>query len=163
MQVRIMIIKILYIILVSAMVIALGCRAPKSLDQEGRDWLTQGIEISPDSGVKVPDTDICEVPASKAKNAIFELTSRTYLALDETTSKFYVGDCIKRVPGKKPYLVRAVYGYKKTGGYLVRRMGNDLLVYHGSLGHSNTYTKSALVVNLPYTPSRVLIEVGIDE
>jgi hypothetical protein len=65
--------------------------------------------------------------------------------------------------GKQPYLVRVMYGHAGTGSYGVLRRGNDIRVFHGSLGRTNACTKSALVVNLEFAPREVYVEISIAE
>ncbi|TYC61244.1 hypothetical protein ETQ85_04070 [Zoogloea oleivorans] len=134
-----------------------------SASEEGKSWLSAPAGMNEESGTPIPTEDSCEVPASKLTNALSQLAEKTLIALDPTTVKSLVGECIKIAANKTPYLVRAVYGHRGTGHYFVRRVGDDLLVAHGSLGRYTTYSKSALVVNLSFAPKSEFIMVVIDQ
>jgi len=132
--------------------------------QTGIDWMSaETAGLSDDAGTPLPDKDSCEIPASKLNVALNTLAKQTHLKLNNDEAKYYIGHCLPAEPGKTYYLVRAVYGHGGTGGYSVRRYGDNLIIFHGSLGHSNTFSKSALVVSLGFTPKRVIVKASIDE
>jgi len=60
--------------------------------------------------------------------------------------------------GKKPFLVRAVFGNQSTGGYSVLRHGTDLFIRHVSLGGNPAPChKGALVLTLDFMPGEVYV------
>jgi hypothetical protein len=66
--------------------------------------------------------------------------------------------------GKTPYLVRALYFQKATGGFSVCILRNKLLVEHLSLGHHWVPMKrSALVVFLKTRPEHVYVTCNTAE
>jgi hypothetical protein len=100
---------------------------------------------------------------AKTTMAIVALDSTPIIPLDQLGATSYAGACSQPSPGSSSYLVRAVYGHRGTGVYSVRRRGDDLLVEHSSLSRPSTYTKTALVVGLPFAPNHVYIIVSVDE
>lgn len=134
-----------------------------SASEDAKAWLSSPVEMNEALGIPIPVEDSCEVPKAKRGTAVSLLNKQTHIALSHAAAKSLVAGCINMAEGKTPYLVRAVYGHLGTGKYFVRRVGNDLLVAHGSLGRYSTFTKSALVVNLPFAPAHVFIKVSIDE
>jgi hypothetical protein len=68
------------------------------------------------------------------------------------------------VPGTKPYLTRGVYLNRGTGGFSVYILEDQLLVRHGSLGHSGVPMKrQALVVQLKRKPAEVFATCSMAE
>jgi hypothetical protein len=133
---------------------------PPSVD--GKGWLALP-PVDTTAVTLIPKQDVCEVLASKMPMAVVTLDSTPVIPLDQIAAISYAGSCAQSSPGTSQYLVRAVYGQRGTGVYSVRRRGDDLLVEHSSLGRTFTYTKSALVVSLPFAPNHVYISVSIDE
>ena len=148
---------------IAAALVVLTVSLNASASLQGKSWLSAPSEVTEESGIPLPVEDSCEVPLSKLPSALSKLQKATHIVLDPAKAKGFVGGCVKIVEGKTPYLVRAVYGHRGTGRYSVRQLGNNLLVTHGSLGRYDTYTKSALVVNLSFKPRRVFIMAGIDQ
>ncbi|EEF57367.1 hypothetical protein [Pedosphaera parvula] len=129
----------------------------------GKDWL----RTPPDPKGKwtqIPEQDIYEVVASKETVAVVsELAKKRFVELSDEQARFFTGHYFHSSKGKKPYLLRAVYGHGGTGKYTVSRNGSSVLVLHGSLGHSDASHKSALVVNLDFVPIETYVETEIDE
>jgi hypothetical protein len=126
-------------------------------------WLRWAPEAAaPEEWVKLPSGDIYEVAVSMHDSARRELASAIAVPLTVERAKQF-NDRYESVPGKQPYLVRAVYGHAETGGYGVVRRGNDVRVYHSSLGRTSLCKESALVVNLDFVPREVYVEVFIAE
>ena len=75
----------------------------------------------------------------------------------------------RRLPMKgnlKPYLMRAVYyndpGPPSHGFHVDRSKRNDLLVTQGSSSHDfPDMRRSALIVPMPFRPSRIFLETGV--
>jgi hypothetical protein len=120
--------------------LAIGASATDS--EDGKDWLSSLPTSSEAPERPIPQADFCEVPASKVGREVLQLISRASVALGASTAASFVGG---------------------TGHYSLRRIGNDLLISHQSLGRYETYTKPALVVNLPYVLRDVFVVVGSDE
>jgi hypothetical protein len=129
---------------------------------DGKDWLASPPAAGTETTL-IPRQDICEVIAAKTTMAIVALDSTPIIPLDQLGATSYAGACAQPSPGSSSYLVRAVYGHRGTGVYTVRRRGDDLLVEHSSLSRPSTYTKTALIVSLPFVPNHVYIIVSVDE
>jgi hypothetical protein len=133
--------------------------------QTGEAWLNPAPDSIADSKwIAIDTTDIYEVVASKEIVAeIRDLEHKHFTLLTEDEAKYYTGHYYRCPKGKHPYLVRAVYGQGGTGSYKVSRLGNSLLVSHGSLGHSAACHTSALVVNLEFAPNEIYNKISIAE
>lgn len=104
----------------------------------------------------LPEADFFEVSATKLPIVLLsDLKSGDSVRLTTERAKYYVGRHYSLSDGKTPFLVRAVYENGGTGRFVVYRNGNDLIVYHGSLGKPHIKFKFALVVNLAFEPRRV--------
>jgi hypothetical protein len=130
---------------------------------DGKDWLAPPPASAPAATSPIPSRDVCEVVASKQLMAVLALHPTTIVRLDPAAATSYAGFCAGSGAAKSFYLARAVFGQGGTGAYSVSRLNDDLLVQHGSLGRTATYTKSALVVSLPYTPKHVFISASTAE
>jgi hypothetical protein len=133
--------------------------------QAGAEWLREP-DVEDVQGEKYPDipkTDIYEVSASKIDIALMELEQTSISKLSPELAIWYTGHYYTCPADKQPYLVRAVYGHAGTGAFSLKRLDDDLLVIHRSLGHSTIYQKSALVVNLDFEPDQVYIRATIAE
>lgn len=133
--------------------------------QEGAEWLYEpNIDNTGNAQyTDIPSNDIYEVAASKIDFAFMELAEISISKLTPQQAIWYTGHYHTCPPGKQPYLVRAVYGHAGTGAFNLKRIEDDLLVVHQSLGRSTIYQKSALVVNLDYEPEQIFIRVRIAE
>lgn len=138
------------------------CAAPTIKD--GSDWIHRPPgKFQWVDWTKLPETDIYEVVASKEIVAlVHDLAGMDFKAVDEIDAKNFTGHYYRCPAGKKPYLVRAVYGQIGNGSYKVYKRGNELLVFHSSLGSEIVSHKSALIVNLDFTPrsSYTFLEVA---
>jgi hypothetical protein len=103
------------------------------------------------------------VIASKVNLAFMELEQTSIVKFSPELAIWYTGHYYSCPEGKQPYLVRAVYGHAGTGAFSLKRLDDDLLILHQSLGRSTIYQKTALVVNLDYEPDQVFIRVKIAE
>lgn len=137
-----------------------GCEQP----QPRCDWIRRTPESIPaGEWQEIPQGDIFEVVASKEFAAVHrDLTNTAVAPLTLETAKYF-NPRYETVPGKKPYLVRAVYGHGGTGSYSVLRRGSDVRVMHGSLGRSAACNASALIINFDFVPREIYIEVSIAE
>ena len=65
-------------------------------------------------------------------------------------------------PEGRPFLVRGLVGFEGTGRFSVYRLGDDLVVLHGSLGSSMPRPKRRpLVVWLPKEPTHVYVDINV--
>lgn len=133
--------------------------------QAGAEWLNEpDLEaIQGDQSFDIASTDIYEATASKAEIALMELEEKSIIKLSPELAKWYIGHTYTCPTGKQAYLIRAVYGHAGTGTFSLKRIEDDLVVKHQSLGRSTIYQKTALVVNLDYEPDQIFIRVSIAE
>lgn len=129
-----------------------ACAAPDFYD--GREWIHRpGGKFTWEDWTELPQTDIYEVVATKETSALIrELADKQFALITENTAKYYTGHYYRCPPGKKPYIVRSVYGQGGTGNYSVHKRGGELLVHHASLGGATAAHKSALIINLDFNP-----------
>jgi hypothetical protein len=134
-------------------------------DVTGEKWVRRPPgNFTWDEWKELPATDVFEVVASKESVAIArDLAEKQIVLIEEKTGKYFAGANYQCPPGKKAYLVRAVYGHGGTGGYKVLRRGNEILIHHSSLGRSSPTRQSAVVVNLDFTPTAVYLDRSIAE
>ena len=133
--------------------------------QAGAEWLREPDveDAQSEKYTDIPNTDIYEVTASKIDIAFRELEQISIVKLSPELAIWYTGHYYTCPADKQPYLVRAVYGHAGTGAFSLKRLEDDLLILHQSMGHSTIYQKTALVVNLDYEPDQVFIRVKIAE
>ena len=86
-----------------------------------------------------------------------------FLAISEARSKKYTGHYYSCPPGKRPYLVRGVFGFAGTGAFYVYKVDRALWVSHESLGTDFVSSRTALIVNLDFEPSAAYATVSIAE
>jgi hypothetical protein len=107
---------------------------------------------------ELPKTDFYEVAVSRAGLAFSrELAEKPIMLIEPDTARDFTGPGYACPPGKKPWLVRAVFGHGGTGHYTISRRGNELLIHHTSLGRTSPTNKSAIIVNLDFTPTAVYV------
>ncbi len=150
--------RIFFIILVSVNQLCMAEANEKSCD-----WLRSlRTERALDNWVEIQKNDVYEVVISKEPSAMSAgLIEKPFVSLDQDTAKRLTGFYYHTPKEKKPYLLRAVYGYSGTGEFAVYRRGNDLLIEHSSLGHEVNYHKSALIINLDFKPEQVFVICSI--
>jgi hypothetical protein len=132
--------------------------------ENGKDWINPADvkDIYSEKYPEINPTDVYEVVPTKEGIAIYRLRDRNFLKITEELAEWYTGHYYQCENGKQPYLVRAVYGHGGTGEYVLKRIGEALLIIHGSLGKRDVYNESALVVNLDFEPKELYIDVSID-
>lgn len=132
---------------------------------DGKAWLHPAPPTCRSSSLKeLPASDFFEVAASKEYVAeVRDLERRRFVPLTQETAHYFTGDYYRCPSGKRPFLVRAVFAHGGTGNYTLHRCGNALLVSHASLGTTTIYRRSALVVNLSFTPTDVYTAVSVAE
>ena len=112
--------------------------------------------------VILPKTDIYEVVTSQVGlESVRILPMSGIKELTEPYAKRFTGHYYSCPPGKRPYLLRAVYEPAGFGTFRVERRNNDLAVVWDCLGTSSAgLAKSALVVNLDFEPDQIYNELS---
>ena len=123
----------------------------------GSEWVARPPEPNWHTEAKsLNREDFYEVSASKETVAVLDLEPKSIISLTEEQARWWTGHYYKCEQGKKPYLVRALYGQGGTGAYSLFRLGSALVVSHGSLGDP-AMNRSALIVNLDFEPMEVYV------
>lgn len=134
---------------------------------DGLDWLKESGGMPPtitQPSIDIPVEDIYPVVPTKEFTALYrDLSDKDIVPISTDLAEWFTGHYYFCTKGKTPFLVRAVFGNGGTGGFDIRRIGNNLSIHHGSLGTSFHATKTALVVNLDFSPEKLLLSVSIDE
>ncbi len=94
-------------------------------------------------------------------NAESELQKKQFVVLSEAQARKFTGIYYSCPKGKRPFLVRALFGYAGTGAFYVYRSGREICVAHESLGTEFFSARSALVVNLDSEPTAIYVSVSI--
>jgi hypothetical protein len=110
---------------------------------------------------RVPSESIYEVVPTKIFTALaWHLEKEGLSEISCLDASFLVGGHFNCEPGKKPFLVRAVYGQGGTGNFIVSYEKTVLFVFHGSLGDPVPAVNIPLVINLTFTPTKVFAWAG---
>ncbi|MEJ2155156.1 MAG: hypothetical protein P8X96_07455 [Desulfobacteraceae bacterium] len=130
--------------------------------KDNREWLNLDSWYNlPKTGSLSSETDDVEyieikktrqnfAQALLEKESIIELSRKEAINLGFDEQSY---DRLLRI-----FLVRSVYLNEATGNFLLSMQGNDLVVFHGSLGHSPALMKrKALMVLLPEKPANVYV------
>ena len=109
--------------------------------QAGAEWLREPEleDVQSEKYLEIAQTDIYEVTASKIGFAFMELEQTSIFKLSPELAVWYTGHYYTCPADKRPYLVRAVYGHAGTGAFSLKRLEDDLLILHQSMGHSTIY------------------------
>ena len=142
-----------------------------STQDSHKAWSTEDSWYkAPASGInwgnekRFTDVKFQEVTGAMEPNAEKLLKQKSIVLLSLTQARTFTGNQFKPTKAKRPYLVRAVYLNKETGGFSVFLDGNKLIVSHDSLGHSAVPMKrQALVVSLSAQPAQVFVTCGMAE
>lgn len=111
--------------------------------------------------IRIPPSDIFEVAYSRFDVVLdMGLSKQAFVEISPTRADFLVGRGYEPQNGKKPYLIRAVFQNGATGGFIVQRVGDALLVAHNSLGSGKYMRNIPLVINLDFRPTAVFTWVG---
>ncbi len=94
-------------------------------------------------------------------NAIEELASVKIKPLSNHNANDYIGNRINTTNKFKPYLVRGLYFHDGTGGFILKKRGNDLLVLHSCLGDFSPMKRQPLVVLLDWKPKNVYVQAEV--
>lgn len=118
----------------------------------------KGGDIATDSDwVIMPKTDLYEVVSSQMNGwQVRDLPASGFKELTESNAKHCTGHYYTCPSGKRPYLVRAVFGQGTFGNFRVERRGNSLaVIWETLLVTPRELQNSALVVNLDFTPDEI--------
>jgi hypothetical protein len=134
-----------------------------ALGRDGASWIAAPPpEFAADEANAIPATDVFEVVASKVHVAIDRRLAPTpIVAVSETAAQYFTGAYYSCPRGKRPFLIRAVYGFGGTGTFRVFKSGRSVWVIHQSLGDGVVAHKSALVINLEFEPEHVYTTVSV--
>ena len=119
------------------------------------------LAIVADRRKAIPAADHYEVVASMRANAESELQKKQFVVLSEAQARKFTGPYYSCPNGKRPYLVRALFGFAGTGAFYVYRSGQEICVSHESLGTEFVSARSALIVNLDFDPTAIYVTVSI--
>ena len=141
--------------------ILLATMSTALLAEGGAVWITRppGPLRPPDKRLAIPETEFFEIVASRLVNAESDLQKVGAVPISEAKARSYTGEYYRCANGKRPYLVRAVYGSAGTGSFMVVKNDGGLWVVHGSVSAVVTYSKTALVVNLDFEPTAAFATV----
>jgi hypothetical protein len=126
---------------------------------------TGAIETDTDWSI-LPRADVYEVGASKlGVSSVRNLPDSGFRKLRPEEAIGYTGEYYHCPPGKTPFLVRVIYCKTGLGGFRAERNGGSLaIVNFGRLpifnSHPEEYERSAVVVNLDFTPSEIYTEIS---
>jgi hypothetical protein len=112
----------------------------------------------------VPGANVHEVAADKVVDAEEALRDLSCIELSEERAADFAGQSVAVIEGKSYFLVRGVCMNCGTGRFEVAMVDGNLLVHHGTLGHSASGMKRRpLIVLLPHKPSEVYVSCSIAE
>lgn len=110
------------------------------------------------------DSSFHEVEDAKHGEAFSILMDHEAVALSADQQAEFSHGSLRCPSATRPYLVRAIYGFRGTGSYRISQNKTALIVFHGSLGHTTPEPKkSALVVCLSSQPLEVYGSISVAE
>jgi hypothetical protein len=113
---------------------------------------------------RLPDSDVVEVRPDRMAAAEGQLRDVACVEVSSQRAAELTGHPMEPRAGSSLFLVRGVYLNRGTGKFMVVPVGRELLVEHGSLGHSAVPMKrQALIVRLPQKPEVVYVSCSMDE
>jgi hypothetical protein len=147
-----------------------GCR-PSSSSTSRRVWTEEDAWYrAPPSGThlwewsELDGDRVHEVIASKKADAEGLLQDVSSVALTDQQAAEFTGEPLPDLPGTKPYLTRGVLLNRGTGGFTVYTSGDQVVVYHGSLGKSAVpMSRQPLVLQLERDPVEVFVACSMAE
>ena len=136
-----------------------GCFGPTHLF--GNSWNDENPVFSMSLGV---DNTIEHWPVLEDRQAMAQerLAHQRFCRLTEEEAKLLLG----KAPGNReagaPYLIRAVYLWKRPGAFYVSHDNGELAVQHGAMGWATVWRikRYSLIVRLKAPPSRVIVTCG---
>jgi hypothetical protein len=136
-------------------------------------WVAPAFPATPDSWIAEPPPsiafgkhdvisagDIYEVVASLRGNAEAELQKIPLIPLSHAQARKFTGAYYSCPKGKRPYLVRALFGSGGTGKFWVYQIKREIWVLHEFLGQDITLARTALVLNLDFDPAKAYVTVS---
>ncbi len=150
----------------------IGCSTQaKDIDDEERSVFTDPWLNRPTSSkiiyaydrIYYPEVDFYEVHYGKLKESIAQLEENAAVEISLEHAKFLAGNKDLQIKkNTKPYLVRALYGYRGTGGFSIINLGRNIWVQHSSLGSGRPrLVKQPLIVFFDFSPEIVYVSVSI--
>ena len=91
-----------------------------------------------------------------------KLEDQKFVTISEDVARRYVGNDYLNEKGRKPYLIRAVYGHA-TGRYVLFKRNQEYFLLHASLGKSSPRHRAAMVINVKGKMENLFIGVNIAE
>ena len=145
----------------------LGCTQPQTHEA----WSSADSWFHPPSdwsrfpqAQSLPSSDIAEVIPEQIAAAEEQLRDHACVEISADHAAELTGRPMPPRADSRLFVVRAVYLNRGTGNFMVVPVGSELLVEHGSLGHSAVPMKrQPLVVRLPQKPETVYVSCSMDE
>jgi hypothetical protein len=158
--------RYLTFVLSLALVFVAGCKEPQthSVWSSVDSWYHPPSDWTPFRQAQgLSGSDIIEVSSGHMQAAEEQLSELACAQITPERASDLTGHSITSRAGSSLFLVRAVF-FNRGGKFMVKPVGNELLVEHGSLGHSSVPMKrQALVVRLSQKPERVFVSCSIAE
>jgi hypothetical protein len=150
---------------------AFGCLLGCAHTETRQAWSSSDSWFSPPSewsrfrqAQSLPSSDIAEVILERIASAEEQLRDCACIEISGDRAAELIGRPMPLPAGRHLFLVRAVYLNRSTGQFMVVPIGSELLVEHGSLGHSAVSMKrQPLVVCLPQKPEKIYVSCSMDE
>jgi hypothetical protein len=147
-----------------------GC-GPESSSTSHRAWTSEDAWYrAPPSGThlwewsELGDDRVQEVIASQKASAERLLQNVSSVVLTDQQAAELIGDPLPSLPGTKPYLTRGLVLNRETGGFIVYTSGDQVVVYHGSLGRGAVpMSRQPLVLQLERDPAEVFVVCSMAE
>lgn len=136
--------------------------APKSFEPD--PWYRVPEDASYRQWPELRGGRLHEVAESKLDEAVAQLEEVSIVELTEQEAEGLLGKPLPGSPGTTPYLVRAVFLNKGTGRFLIYMSGDQIAVFHGSLGGGErAMGRQPLVLQLEELPAEVYVTARMVE
>ena len=107
---------------------------------------------------------IHEVAESELDDAVAQLEQVSIVELTKQEAEELLGKTLPESPGTTPYLVRALFLNTGTGRFLIYMSGDQIAVFHGSLGGGErAMGRQPLVLQLEEAPAEVYVTARMVE
>ena len=161
--------KICFIMCVTLFAVLLpGCEVNSQEDDYPEDsWYHIAMpSVEPWDWNKVNASEIYEVNGAAKSKAEHLLRQKSIIQLSPLQVDALLSQNLTsaNLSGKTPYLVRALYFDKETGGFEVYFKGKTIWIEHGSLGHAPVPMKrQPLILLLKVRPDKVFVTCSMAE
>ena len=108
----------------------------------------------------IPEKDFFEISASRRDAAESMLESQEFVQKWQDDIKYFGQKNFQCESPKQPYLIRALYSNGTGGKFLLKKIGDSVLVSHVSLGRSSSTQKTALIVCLDFQPKEIFNQIS---